>query len=184
MKDFSEAIRISPKDADNYYNRGNSYLALGKNEEATKDYDQALSLDSKLAAAYSQSRHCLRFSRRARKKLFAISAETIEQQPENADAYYNRGLANAELGKTEAAIEDYSESIRLEPKDAEAPYNRGLAYLRTEKYEYAVRDFSEVIRIQPRNAEAHVYRGIGRLYQGKEKRQTQIFKKPSNSTRA
>jgi tetratricopeptide (TPR) repeat protein len=81
------------------------------------------------------------------------------------------------VGKTEAAIEDYSESIRLDPKDPEAPYNRGLAYLRVEKYEYVVRDFSEVIRIQPRNAEAHVYRGIARLYQGKEKEADADFQK-------
>jgi tetratricopeptide (TPR) repeat protein len=84
---------------------------------------------------------------------------------------------SSKQGKTEAAIEDYSESIRLDPKDPEAPYNRGLAYLRVEKYEYAARDFSEVIRIQPRNAEAHVYRGLARLYQGKEKEGDADFQK-------
>jgi tetratricopeptide (TPR) repeat protein len=78
-------------------------------------------------------------------------------------------VADTKLGKTEAAIEDYSEAIRLNPKDPEAPYNRGLAYLRSEKYDYAARDFTEVISIQPRNPDAYVYRGITRIYQGKNR---------------
>ena len=52
VKDYSEAIRINPRDADNFYNRGNSYLALDNKNEAINDYDEAVSLDSKLADAF------------------------------------------------------------------------------------------------------------------------------------
>ena len=53
----------------------------------------------------------------------------IELVPELAEAYYNRGLAYADLGQYKQAIKDYDRAIELNPEDAEAYYNRGLGYL-------------------------------------------------------
>jgi tetratricopeptide (TPR) repeat protein len=43
------------------------------------------------------------------------------------DAYYNRGIAYADLEKYADAVRDFSETIRLNDKSAVAFYNRGLA---------------------------------------------------------
>ena len=54
--------------------------------------------------------------------------KAIRLDPRYADAYFNRGLAYAELGQYERAIQDYNDAIRLKPDDALAHDSRGFAY--------------------------------------------------------
>ena len=53
MADYSEAIKLNPKNAEIYNNRANAYSLLGKYDEAVKDYDEAVKLDSKNARIYA-----------------------------------------------------------------------------------------------------------------------------------
>ena len=48
--------------------------------------------------------------------------------PSYAPAHYNLGVAAAERGDTEAALEHYGEAVRLEPRYAEAHCNMGVLY--------------------------------------------------------
>jgi tetratricopeptide (TPR) repeat protein len=54
--------------------------------------------------------------------------EVIRLKPDDVNAYYNRGLAYANLGQYQRAIENYDEAIRLKPDNTAAYNNRGLAY--------------------------------------------------------
>ncbi|MFL6950578.1 MAG: tetratricopeptide repeat protein, partial [Xanthobacteraceae bacterium] len=47
IADFSEAIRLDPKDAAVYNNRGNAWRAKGDNDRAIADYNEAIRLDPK-----------------------------------------------------------------------------------------------------------------------------------------
>jgi tetratricopeptide (TPR) repeat protein len=47
IADYSQAIRLDPKYAVAYINRGISYEAKGDNDRAIADYDQAIRLDPK-----------------------------------------------------------------------------------------------------------------------------------------
>ena len=69
--------------------------------------------------------------------------EAIRLNPEDADAYYNRGVAYGDLGQYEREIQDYDEAIRLNPEYAKAYYNRGVAYGRQGQQELADRDFAK-----------------------------------------
>ena len=69
--------------------------------------------------------------------------EAIRLDPQDADAYNNRGIAYHDLGEYQRAIEDYDEAIRLNPQAAYAYYNRGLAYERLGRQEQADRDFAK-----------------------------------------
>ena len=44
VEDLDEAIRLDPKYADNYYNRGNAYGKLGEHQRAIQDYERAIQL--------------------------------------------------------------------------------------------------------------------------------------------
>ena len=52
MMDFSEAIRLAPRCAYLYYNRGNCHVAAHNYAKAIDDYTQAVNLDPRLAEAY------------------------------------------------------------------------------------------------------------------------------------
>jgi tetratricopeptide (TPR) repeat protein len=71
--------------------------------------------------------------------------EAIRLDPQDADAYGNRGLSYGELGEHQRAIKDYTEVIRLNPqrKYALAYYNRAMAYSSLGMDEEAARDWAK-----------------------------------------
>jgi tetratricopeptide (TPR) repeat protein len=73
--------------------------------------------------------------------------QALRLDPQNASAYYNRGLAWKALKDYAKAIADLDEAIRLNPRDAEAWNNRGLARFHSRDYKKALRDFDEAIRL-------------------------------------
>ena len=80
-----------------------------------------------LADAYYQSRSCE--GRYLGQYLAAISDydKAIQLEPDDAEAYYNRGHCEGRVGTILAAISDYDKAIQLEPDLAEAYNNRGAA---------------------------------------------------------
>ena len=52
--------------------------------------------------------------------------KAIELNPNDIDAYYNRGIARSDLGDHNSAIEDYDKVIELKPYYANAYNNRGV----------------------------------------------------------
>ena len=85
----------------------------------------------------------------------------IDQEPDNAETYYERGLAKVHLDQYEAeAIADFDEAIRLNPDYAEAYYRRGLANYDLRQDEEAVTDFDMAINKKPDYAEVYKWRGI------------------------
>ena len=83
----------------------------------------------------------------------------IDLDPDDADAYNNRGVVKGELGQYEDAISDCDEAIRLKPDNANAYTNRGNAKIGLGYYEDAISDYDKAIRQQPDNAGAYYNRG-------------------------
>ncbi len=65
-----------------------------------------------------------------------------------APAYFNRGVALAQLGKTQDAIRDFSEAIRYNSSLAAAYYNRGLAFKMIDLPDRAAHDFIAALDLQ------------------------------------
>jgi tetratricopeptide (TPR) repeat protein len=92
--------------------------------------------------------------------------DAIRANPNDAEAYFNRGIAHAVRnsyndGDDYESIEDFSEAIRLKPDFTEAYFKRGLAYSACGYHhrEETRADFSEAIRLKPDYAEAYFGRG-------------------------
>jgi tetratricopeptide (TPR) repeat protein len=88
------------------------------------------------------------------------------EDPKDADAYYNRGLAYTNKGELDRAIADYDEVIRLNPKYAEAYNNRGVAYANKGELDRAIADYDEAIRLDPINAVTYHNRGVAYANKG------------------
>jgi tetratricopeptide (TPR) repeat protein len=99
IEDFTEAIRLDPKYADGYFQRGRAYLAR-KTGDAKENTDKAI----------------------------ADFGEAIKVNPNLAGAYSMRGYVCHEIKKEyERAVKDYQEAIRIDAGSQNARNN--LAWL-------------------------------------------------------
>ncbi|NJR65726.1 MAG: tetratricopeptide repeat protein [Leptolyngbyaceae cyanobacterium CRU_2_3] len=81
----------------------------------------------------------------------------IQIDPNNADAYYNRGKARTEQRDAAGAIADYTESIRLDPTLAGAYGNRGLLYAETGKPADAIADLQQAAQLFQQQGDRQSY---------------------------
>jgi len=79
--------------------------------------------------------------------------------PEDPNAYNDRGIALAREGQYEAAIAQFTRAIRRNPVFAEAYFNRGLVDLAIGQLGQAISDFSKAVEIRPGFTECYSIRG-------------------------
>ncbi len=80
-------------------------------------------------------------------------------------AYLNRGLAQAEAGRHEAAIADLDAALRLNPNSDLALNNRAGCYAYLGNWQAALRDFDGAIQVKPK-PDYLINRGIARRKTG------------------
>ena len=87
-------------------------------------------------------------------------ALTPSLDPNDADAYYDRGVDYYNLGELRRAIEDYDTAINLDPNYADAYYGRGVAYYDLGELRRAIEDYDTAINLDPNYADAYYGRGL------------------------
>ncbi|MFC1987647.1 tetratricopeptide repeat protein [Chloroflexota bacterium] len=69
--------------------------------------------------------------------------------PNDAEAYNNRGVTYLEKGEYDRALTDFNKAIKLDPNYALAYYNRGDAYSCKEDLDSALADFTKANKLDP-----------------------------------
>ncbi|MDF5727134.1 MAG: tetratricopeptide repeat protein [Rhizonema sp. PD38] len=95
--------------------------------------------------------------------------QVIRLNPNDTDAYCNRGVAHYELGDKKAAIEDFNQAICLNPNFADAYHNRGLSHYELGDKKAAIEDFNQAICLNPNFADAYHNRGLSHYELGDKK---------------
>jgi lipoprotein NlpI len=155
--DFSEAIRLDPKNAWAYTARGNLYKNKGDFDHATADLTEAVRLDPSYALAYF-----FRSELYKRKADFdhaiADLNDSIRLDPNYAPAYFTRGSVSYSMGNNAAALEDFTKSIQSAPDNAGAYFNRGVAYFFLGGHiADAEADFKKAAALNPKDAYAALW---------------------------
>ncbi len=86
--------------------------------------------------------------------------DLIAFEPDNAEAYNNRGNLKDNLLRPAEAIEDYNQAISLNNDYTEAYFNRGIAAYNLKDFEAAKLDFQKVLELSPSDAEALLGLGL------------------------
>jgi tetratricopeptide (TPR) repeat protein/CHAT domain-containing protein len=181
VKDFAEAIRISPDYAPYWESRGNALRLAGRWDEAIKDYDQAISLDDRNAARYNVRGdayfyHADTLRLRGDEASLAAAQADYEKSVDDftraidldrsVPLYWeNRAVSLRKLGLFGDALNDFQKAIELaeaDPQrlDAAARYaQRGHGYYAQGDYENAARDYREALEFAPNAAHYHQYLG-------------------------
>ena len=152
-------LNESDMSAQDYFNRGVANGRNGNLEQAIKDFNKAIKINSEFAEAYYY-----RGIAHSDKKNFDKAIEDLNKaitlNPDYAEAYYYRGITYRHQTKLDKAIEDFNKAIELNTNYAEVYYYRGFAYIELEKPEKAIKDFSKVINLKPDEAKSYYYRGF------------------------
>ena len=90
----------------------------------------------------------------------------IEFDPGFSAAYGARGVALAEQGKVESAIESFRKSTDIHPDSAPVQYNWGKALFECGDFIGAIERFRRAVRADPRFADAHYNWGLALEKQG------------------
>jgi tetratricopeptide (TPR) repeat protein len=71
----------------------------------------------------------------------------LQESPNNADIYYNRGVAHYSAGHTTEAIHDFNQAIQLNPSLAEAYGNRGAVRSVLGDRQGALQDYKQAAQL-------------------------------------
>jgi tetratricopeptide (TPR) repeat protein len=134
-------------------NRGITYRALGRYDEALADYARALALDPDLAVVYGNRGVCYQDLDRHDEAL-ADFARAVDLDPGNARTYYNRSMTWRRLRRYDAALADIDRALALRPDMIEAYNNRGTTLSAMARHAEAVAEFTRVLELDADNAAA------------------------------
>lgn len=84
----------------------------------------------------------------------------INQNPNHASHYSNRGLVYFQSGQSEAALADYNRAIELNPRLDSAYNNRANYYAAQGQFLEAILDYDIALDLNPTNVRAWINQGI------------------------
>lgn len=83
----------------------------------------------------------------------------VEQLPEEAAVWSNRGNVRVRQNNLEGALADYTQAIALAPNEADPYLNRGAVWEAMGQWEKAIEDYNAVLQIDPDDPAAYNNRG-------------------------
>lgn len=156
-------LRTSPGSGSAHNNLGVIYLNAKKNDEAFKEFNLAIVLNSNLDEAYN-NRGLVYKERKDLEQAIADYNKALEINPRHANAYYNRGVAYQEKGNFEQAIADYNKALEINPRYIEPYFSRAGIYVAKGDYALAISDYNKAIEINPQYVKGYVYNNLGVVY--------------------
>jgi tetratricopeptide (TPR) repeat protein len=164
IADYTQAIRIDPKFATAYSNRGSAYGMKGDYDKAIADFTKAMELNPGIMYLYS-NRGVAYFEKGDYDKAMVDYNQQIRIDPNLAQPYSGRGNVYYKRNDLDRALADHNQAIRLDPNLALAYSNRGLVYEAKRDHDRAMADYNQAIRLDPNLVEAYSNRGL--VYQRK-----------------
>jgi tetratricopeptide (TPR) repeat protein len=162
IADLDQAIKINPKNALLYNNRGGNKFDLGHFDEAIADYDRALEIDPDFIIAYTN-----RGVAKLRSKTHALEAlEDLDHvasiAPDFPGIYHTRGDVKFNMHQYKEAIVDYDAAIKISPQDERSYFNRAVAHKALGHLDEAIADYDWVIKNNPNQSVAYINRGAAK----------------------
>ena len=127
LDDYTQAIKLAPKNAQPYFYRGLFYAVQTDVDAALRDFNTALSIDPKLVLALRQ-RALLYLRQKDFSSALADFSEALRLQPKTAALWSDRGYVSILVRDYSGAVKDEDEAIRLDSKLARAYFLRGAAF--------------------------------------------------------
>jgi tetratricopeptide (TPR) repeat protein len=176
LREFLEAEKLNPEDAQIQYSLGLALNAKGRYLEALDHYRRALVLDPKYTEVHNAMGATYLVLGRwddAIQEFNLVLKDILYLTP-----FYvlnNMGWAYYKKGDLPQAIENYKRALGMKPDFGLAHYNLGLAYRDSKQPDLALAAFSRAVSLVPNLLDAHFQ--LGKLYfdTGKKKEAQKSF---------
>jgi tetratricopeptide (TPR) repeat protein len=154
--DFSALIAAAPSE-DLYLQRASAYDALGKQDLAVEDLNEALKVHPKSHEIYLKRALLLKYMK---KNDLALSDFNEATKLNPALATW-RGSFHRDQGRHNEAIEDFTTAIAANKGCGKAAElcNRALVYADLDHHRKAIKDLSDAIKLEPQRADFYADRG-------------------------
>jgi spermidine synthase len=140
--------------ARDHYNLALALIASGRGDEAKKELEATLRLDSMhfdgvfaSGLLHAESGQWLDAS--------SCFQKAVGLSPGSAQAHRYLGMAEARQGLWNSALTSLSRALALNPDDVAALNERGAIFLRLNMADEAIRDFTQALILNPQDAESH-----------------------------
>jgi tetratricopeptide (TPR) repeat protein len=155
---ISELIDLNPNDKISLCNRGTLLISMGRIQDAIRDLDSALALDSDFALVYSNRATALTMIDQVDKALIDFDAALVIQ-PELEVALIGRGALFLGLGEFEKAARDFTVALERKPDEPEIRLLRAQARFALGKYLESAEDVDMVLTHYPNYVSALQQKG-------------------------
>ena len=109
-------------------------------------------------------------------KVEEICVEALRVTPENAKAWHLCGIAHAQRGSMDSAVECFENAVKHAPSNANFHYNLGLAYRSTDQLDHAISSYRDAIALDSKLIEARNNLGNALMDQGENREAIQCFR--------
>jgi len=140
LQDYSKAIKLAPKEAEYYINRGAAYARLNFMNKAIADFDKGLGLDPDFVNGYL-NRSVVYNSIGDLNMALEDALKYLKYKPYSADIWYQAGLLSQGLQNFPASIPYFNKAIKNKSNVAMYFYQRSKSYFMTNNYVQAKEDF-------------------------------------------
>ncbi len=166
IADYTQAIALSPNDADFLTGRAAAYEAKKDLDRAMADYNQAIKVNPKAVHVFN-SRGAAFQRKGDYARASADYGEVTRLQPTNADAWGARCWVRAIDGRElRQALSDCDQALKIKPDSVDVLDTRGVVYLKLNQNDAALKDFDAALKLEPKLASSLYGRGIVRLRKG------------------
>lgn len=143
IKNFTATIKINPKFASAYNDRGVARYRLGYKQSAIEDLTTAIELINPYRAKYHSNRGFMLTGLKDYTAAIADYNSALLLNPNLAQAYFNRGAIRLQMENSLAALADFESAIRLDSDFAKAYFNRGVTRYKLREVQGAFEDFQK-----------------------------------------
>lgn len=158
VENYTQAIRLNPRNADAYFYRGELLRLIGRGEEYARgiaDLEEAVRLNP----SYDRAFFLLGYhnSREQPEKAMEYFNKAIELNPRNPEYYTGPGDLYI-ISQYDKAILWYKKAIEVDPNYARAYMGLGMVYWNKDDYVNSKRFYEQALRLGDTSAEIHLNR--------------------------
>lgn len=159
--DAATPMSITAASAEEPFLMGNAHAGLNQLEQAKAAYEEALKLDPKKSAAYTNL-GVVYYQQGKFADAVTQLKQALDIDPQDAETYYMLGATYVQQSNLSEAEKAFQQALTLKPELGQAYIGLGNVYLMNKQYDQAVTTLQKATELQPDLPEGWL--ALGQVY--------------------